>query len=83
VSVGELHFFVNKMLLSIIQFVDRVTETQLPSRMVANEYVAFIKPKKAALLERKTATIRMSKAGKRFPDCVGQSWNCANLKWKD
>jgi hypothetical protein len=51
--------------------------------MVANEYVAFIKPKKAALLERKTATIRMSKAGKRFPDCVGQSWNCAHLKWKD
>jgi hypothetical protein len=42
--------------------------------MVANEYVAFIKPKKAMLLKKVAATIRMPKAGNRFLDCVGQSW---------
>jgi hypothetical protein len=74
VSVGELHSLMNKMLLSILQVVDRVAETQLPSRTVAKEYVAFIMPKKAMLLKKVTATIRMPKTGNRFPDCVGQSW---------
>ncbi len=69
-----LRRLVNCMLLIILQLVDRVAETQLPSRTVAKEYVAFIKPKKATLLKKVTATIRLPKAGKRFPDCVGQSW---------
>jgi hypothetical protein len=73
-SVGELYAFMRKLLLRFSQLVDRVAETQLPSRTVAKEFVAFIKPKNASLLKKVTATIRMPKAGRRFPDCAGQSW---------
>ena len=71
VSDVKLSDYMTRMLLNIFQLVDRIAESQLPSRTAAQEYLNFIKPK---ALKKRTGTLEMPKTDKRFPDCVGTSW---------
>ena len=89
VSDVKVSDYMTRMLLNIFQLVDRIAESQLPSRTAAQEYLNFnifqlVDRIAESQLPSRTAAQEYlnfikpkalkKRTDKRFPDCVGTSW---------